>query len=461
MKFLIIDDEKNLLKLLSLNLQKEGREIICAETAAEGIRLYQESVFDVVLCDIGLPDLDGIQVLQRLKETRSNCPVIMITAHGSVETALRAMKIGAYDYIQKPFEAEEIEIVIERALREHQLTEDYQRLRSQVESDFNFKNILGNSPAMKKLFERMRKAADTKSTVLIMGESGTGKELIAKAIHFNSSRKNKPFVVVDCGAIPGNLLESELFGHTKGAFTGADSAKKGLCEEAHQGTLFLDEIGEMPLELQSKLLRFLQESTIRRVGDTKQIEVDVRVIAATNRKLENEVKEKRFREDLFYRLNVVPLEPPSLRERKEDIPLLAQHFSKKYAEAYKRPIEKIHPEVMNRLVHFNWPGNIRQLENVIEQMVVMSEGKVLELDTLPPPLSQSQSIDSPKIPETEWDLKSALARVTSYTEEYMIRRALEKTGYNKTKASELLGVSRRSLITKTQEYKIEAGSEDD
>ena len=461
MDLLIIDDEENLLKLLSLNLKKEGRNIVSCQDAATGLAEFKKQTYDIVLCDIGLPDMDGLELLTRLQEIHSSCPIIMITAHGSIETALTAMKRGAYDYIQKPFEPEEIEFVIERALRETKLQADYDRLKREISAEYNFSNILGSAPSMKKLFERMKKAASTKSTVLITGESGTGKELIAKAIHFNSERKSKAFVIVDCGAIPSNLLESELFGHIKGAFTGANSDKKGLCEEADQGTLFLDEIGELPLDLQTKLLRLLQENTIRRVGDTKAIRLDIRIIAATNRKLEEEIAEKRFREDLFYRLNVVPLRSPPLRERKEDIPLLAQHFIKKYAKEYKRNVEKISPAVLNRLMSFEWPGNIRQLENVIEQMLVMSESKVLELDVLPPPLSSAQSIDIPQIPETEWDLKQALAKVQSYTEEYMIRRAMEKTKNNKTKAAELLGISRRSLIYKTQEYKIEDIAEAD
>jgi len=455
MKLLIIDDEENLLKLLKINLKRDGREIETAKTAGEGIRKYRDDLFDVVLCDIGLPDKDGIEVLKNLKEIKSQTPVIMITAHGSVDTAITAMKNGAYDYIQKPFEAEEIEFVIERALRETRLLEDYSRLRTEVSSKYNFSNILGSSSAMKKLFERMRKAAETKTSVLITGESGTGKELIAKAIHFNSPRRSKAFVVVDCASIPVNLVESELFGHVKGAFTGADTAKKGLCEEANHGTLFLDEIGELPLELQAKLLRLLQEGTIRRVGDVKPIQLDLRIVSATNRDLEEESKNNRFRQDLYYRLNVVPLVSPALRERSGDIPLLAQYFLKKYSQEYKRKTQDISPAVMNRLISFEWPGNVRQLENVIEQMVVMSEGRSLELDTLPPPLSNSDSIQTPSLSETEWDLKSALSKVQSYTEEYMIRRALERTEHNKTKAAELLGISRRSLISKTQDYKID------
>jgi len=455
MKALVIDDEKSLLKLLELGLKEASYEVVSAESGKKGLELFQSSAPDAIVCDLGLPDIDGIEVLKRIRQLNGDIPVVMITAHGSVQTAISAMKLGAYDYVEKPFEVEELQIVLERAVREHQLAKDYERLRTQVESEYDFGNIIGSAPAMKNLFDRVRKAADTKSTILINGESGTGKELIAKAVHFNSSRKKKPLVIVDCGSIPANLMESELFGHAKGAFTGADSMKKGLCEEAHQGTLFLDEIGELPLELQAKLLRFLQESTIRRVGETQPINVDVRVIAATNRNLEDEVKQKRFRQDLFYRLNVVPLVAPALRDRKEDIPLLTQHFLRKFSKAYNRPIEKIDPAVMQRLTQYAWPGNVRQLENVMEQMVVMTEGNVLRLDSLPPPLSEAQEINTPAVPETEWDLKKALHRVQSYTEEFMIRRALEKTENNKTKAAELLGISRRALIYKVQEYKIE------
>jgi len=455
MKALVIDDEKSLLKLLELGLKEASYEVVTAETGKKGLELFQTSTPDAIVCDLGLPDLDGIEVLKRIRQLNSDVPVVMITAHGSVQTAISAMKLGAYDYVEKPFEVEELQIVLERAVREHQLAKDYERLRTQVESDYDFGNIIGSAPSMKNLFDRVRKAADTKSTILINGESGTGKELVARAIHFNSGRKKKPLVIVDCGSIPANLIESELFGHAKGAFTGADTMKKGLCEEANQGTLFLDEIGELPLELQAKLLRFLQESTIRRVGETQPITVDVRVIAATNRNLEEEVKQKRFRQDLYYRLNVVPLVAPPLRDRKEDIPHLSQHFLKKFSKAYSRPIEKIDPLVMQRLSQYAWPGNVRQLENVMEQMVVMTEGNILRIDALPPPLSEAQEINTPAVPETEWDLKKALHRVQSYTEEFMIRRALEKTENNKTKAAELLGISRRALIYKVQDYKIE------
>lgn len=456
MNILVIDDEKSLLKLLQMGLEERGFKVITAETGTQGIEKFRAHDCSAVICDIGLPDMDGVDVLRQVKEIRTQVPVVMITAHGSIQTAIASMKLGAYDYVQKPFEIEEIQLVVDRSIRESELSADYQRLRSQVESDFDFSNIIGTAPTMKALFARMRKAADTKSTILINGESGTGKELIAKAIHYNSSRRKKPLVIVDCGSIPSNLMESELFGHMKGAFTGADALKKGLCEEAHQGSLFLDEIGELPLELQAKLLRFLQESTIRRVGDNQSIELDVRIIAATNRNLEEEVKAKRFRQDLFYRLNVVPLVAPALRERREDIPLLVTFFIRKFSKLYKRPVEKCDPAVMQRFTSYEWPGNVRQLENIIEQMVVMSEHTSLHLDILPPPLSEAQSIDLPPVPETEWDLKKALERVQSYTEEFMIRKALEKTEHNKTKAAELLGISRRALIYKAQEYKIDS-----
>jgi two-component system response regulator AtoC len=460
-KTLVIDDERSLLKLVELGLTSNQCEVLTAETGAQGIDIFRSKSPDAIVCDLGLPDIDGIEVLKKIRELNQEIPIIMITAHGSIQTAISAMKLGAYDYVQKPFELEELQMVLDRAVREHQLLKDYERLRTQVESEYNFSNIIGSSAAMKSLFDRLRKASDTKSTVLIHGESGTGKELIARALHFNSSRRKKPLVIVDCGSIPNNLIESELFGHVRGAFTGADSLKKGLCEEAHQGTLFLDEIGELPLELQAKLLRFLQESTIRRVGDTQATELDVRVIAATNRDLEQEVKEKRFRQDLFYRLNVVPLRAPPLRERREDIAPLSHHFLRKYAQSYHRAIERIDPVVLQRLCEYSWPGNVRQLENIIEQMVVMTEGSCLRVDSLPPPLSQAQDINIPPIAETEWDLKKALQKVQAYQEEFMIRRALERTENNKTKAAELLGISRRALIYKAQEYRIEAASSED
>lgn len=459
MKILIIDDEPSLLKLLEISLKSPEREIYTADQGKKGLEIFDSEIFDVVLCDIGLGDMDGIEVLKQLKQRQAHIPVIMITAHGSVETAIKAMKLGAYDYVQKPFEPEEIGFVIERACRESNLLKDIHRLRQEVQKEYDFSNIIGTSSPMKKLFDRMRKAADTKGTILITGESGTGKELIAKAIHFNSSRRDKAFVVVDCSAIPSNLLESELFGHIKGAFTGADSTKKGLCEEAHQGSLFLDELGELPLELQSKLLRLLQESSIRRIGDTKEIKLDIRVIAATNRNLEEEVKSKRFREDLYYRLNVVPLHAPALRERPEDIPILAAHFLKKYTQEHGRKIQSFSPEVLQVFAEYHWPGNVRQLENCIEQMVIMTEGPQIGIDTLPPSLQSPSSPNIPAltdIPSEEWNLKAVLERVLTVTERNLIQKALEHTNFNKTKAAQLLGISRRSLIYKTQDYGLQA-----
>lgn len=455
MKLLIIDDEKSLLKLLHMSLTDSETTVKTAETAIQGLELANTDTFDVIVCDIGLPDKDGLEVLTTLKKSHPETPVIMITAHGTVQSALNAMKSGAYDYITKPFEPEELKIVTQRAVSTLKLQRDLHRLQTEVSQKYDFSNIIGNSNAMKTVFDRIRKAADTKSTILILGESGTGKELLAKAIHFNSPRREGPFVVIDCGAIPENLLESELFGHLKGAFTGADKAKKGLFEEADKGTVFLDEIGELPLDLQSKLLRVLQESTIKRVGDTKPIEIDIRIIAATNRNLEEEAKQGKFRQDLFYRLNVVPLQSPALRQRREDIPLLASFFLKKYAKEYKRPVQTIDPHVMERFKAFEWPGNVRQLENLIEQMVVMSESSTLTMENLPPPLSDGNPVEPPVVPTDSWDLKQAIEKITSYTEECMIRKALQHTQNNKTKAAELLGISRRALIYKVQEYKIE------
>jgi DNA-binding NtrC family response regulator len=460
-KVLVIDDEPSLLKLLELSLKSPQNTVVLSETAAKGLEAFQHQIFDVVICDIGLPDGDGISVLHQMKEMRPETPVIMITAHGSIQTALDAMKAGAYDYVQKPFEPEELKIVINRALHEHKLTQEVARLQREVQTRYDFSNIIGRSPPMQDLFDRIQRAANAKSTVLISGESGTGKELIAKAIHYNSPRSKKPFVVVDCSSIPENLIESELFGHAKGAFTGADKAKKGLFEEANGGSLFLDEIGELPLEMQSKLLRVLQESTIRRVGETQTIPLDVRVIAATHRDLEGMITEQKFRQDLYYRLNVIPLRAPALRERREDILILIQHFLKKFNEINQRSISTLDPAVVERLQTFEWPGNVRQLENLMEQMVVMSQGPSITLKDLPPPLSlgAGAEVDPPVISSDSWDLKFTLERLTSYTEECMIRKALSHTQNNKTKAAELLGISRRSLIYKVQDYKIEPVNE--
>jgi len=467
MKILVIDDESSLLKLLQLSL-KSDFDMRVAENAAAGLAAFEQDTFDCIVCDVGLPDQNGIEVLKKIHAQNPDLPVIMITAHGTVSSALSAMKAGAYDYIQKPFEPEELKIVINRAAHERQLSSKVDRLQREVFDKYDFSKIIGQSPAMKTLFSRIGKAADTKSTILISGESGTGKELIAKSIHFNSSRREAPFIVIDCSAIPSNLLESELFGHARGAFTGADRAKKGLFEEAHHGTVFLDEIGELPLELQAKLLRVLQESTIRRVGETQPIDIDIRVIAATNRNLESEVKSGRFRQDLFYRLNVIPISAPPLRERKEDIVVLANHFLKRFAKDYSREAKRLSPAVIEKIQSFEWPGNVRQLENLIEQIVVMSESDTIDVKDLPPPLADGIPAEPPVIPTNSWDLKTALQKVTQYTEECLIRKALQHTQNNKTKASELLGISRRALIYKVQEYRIEKvppqeleGSEDD
>lgn len=457
MKVLIIDDELSLLKLLTLSL-KSDFDISTAETAKKGLDAFHTDIFDCIVCDVGLPDQSGVEVLKLIHNQSPELPVIMITAHGSIASALSAMKAGAYDYIQKPFEPEELKIVIERAVHERQMSKNLARLQKEVWEKYDFSKIIGQSQPMRTLFERIRKASDTKSTILILGESGTGKELIAKSIHFNSSRKESPFIVIDCSAIPSNLLESELFGHTRGAFTGADRAKKGLFEEGHRGTVFLDEIGELPLDLQSKLLRVLQESSIRRVGETQPIDIDIRVIAATNRNLENEVKNGRFRQDLFYRLNVIPISAPPLRERPEDVALLANHFLKKFAKEYDRKTLRVSTPVMSRFQSFEWPGNVRQLENLIEQMVVMSDSEELELKDLPPPLSDGVPAEPAVIPNSSWDLKSAIQKITEYTEECLIKKALQHTSYNKTKAAELLGISRRALIYKAQEYRIEKAS---
>lgn len=461
MKILIVDDEESLLKLLKLSISDENHEVFTAPTAAEGLETSKKEAFDAIVLDIGLPDRDGLDLLGELHLIHPDVPKVMITAHGSIETALKAMKTGAYDYIQKPFEAEELKLVLERAIRETQLLASNTRLQQEVERKYDFSNIIGNSGAIKKTFERIKKAADTKGTILITGESGTGKELLAKCVHFNSNRRDKALIVVDCTSIPNNLLESELFGHVKGAFTGADSTKKGLCEEADKGSLFLDEIGELPLELQAKLLRLLQEGTIRRVGANDSIQIDIRVIAATNRNLETEVKEGRFREDLYYRLNVIPLHSPSLRERTEDIPLLARHFLQRYSKEYDREVERIDPAVINKFLSYEWPGNIRQLENLIEQMVIMCEAQALTLEALPESMRGDANLEPPQIADHEWDLKKAISSVQRYTEEMMIKKALQHTGHNKTKSAELLGISRRALIYKVQEYQLDPSVAED
>lgn len=453
-KILVVDDEENIRYMLKLALDEAGYEVDLAENGLEALEKLKDSVFECVICDLRMPEMTGIEFLKAIQGMRPDLTIIVMSAFGTLDTAIEAMKLGAYDYVSKPFKQDEILLTLKKAEEREKLRKENLLLRREVEKKYSFDNIIGKSSKMQEVFRRIEKIADYKSTVLITGESGTGKELVAKAIHYSGTRRDNPFIAVNCGAIPGELLESELFGHVKGAFTGAVTSKKGLFTEADKGTIFLDEIGDLPLNLQVKLLRVLQEGEIRRVGDTKTLQIDVRVIAATAKDLLEEVKKGHFREDLYYRLNVVPFYLPSLRERREDIPLLVWHFLKKYSAETGKEIVDVTPEAMNALVDHEWKGNVRELENVIERAVVMSEGDAITVEYLPEELVKKVSDIILKIPESRISIKTTVKEIVAMAEKELIDRALRKTANNRTRAAELLEISHRALMYKLKEYNV-------
>jgi two-component system response regulator HydG len=392
-----------------------------------------------------MPAIDGMEALKRIRKTNTAVPVIMMTAYGSIDSAVEALKSGAEDYLSKPLDMDELIFKVKKALRYQQLAEENVLQKERLGTRFDFSNIIGTSLAIKKLFETLSMAAPTEATILLLGESGTGKELVANAIHQNSPRRERPYVKVNCAALPETLLESELFGHEKGAFTGAIDKKKGRFELADGGTIFLDEIGEMSLPTQTKILRVLQEREFEPVGGTKTIKVDVRIIAATNKQLEEEVSKGTFREDLYYRINVVPITIPPLRERREDIPLLAEHFLRIYSEKNKRAIRGFGQGVMQAFMQHSWPGNVRELENIVERMVIMSKGDTLALAGLPPALAgQQQEGERTPLPTSLKDI-----------ERDTIVKTLEQTGGNRTKTAAILGITRKTLQNKIKEYGID------
>ncbi|HWP49830.1 MAG TPA: sigma-54 dependent transcriptional regulator [Candidatus Limnocylindrales bacterium] len=446
-KILVVDDEKNMCRAISSALNKIGGIVEVCYTGPCAIEKVRSNEYDVVLLDYKMPGMDGIEVLKVIRDLSPELIVIMMTAYGTVESAVQAMKIGAYDYVLKPFEAEEIRLYVNRALEYRWLLQENRNLRQQVEEKYHLENMVGISPQMEKIYEMVHKVANSTATVLIQGESGTGKELIARALHAYSERKGRPFVGVNCSAIPANLLESEFFGYEKGAFTGAHHQKKGFFEAAHTGTLFLDEIGEMSPSLQSKLLRVLQEKEIIRIGGTQVIPIDVRVIAATNVDLAELVKKGQFREDLYYRLNVINMVIPPLRERKEDIPLLVKHFLNKLDPQQR--IRKISPDVLEALKAYSWPGNVRELENVIERMVLLSEGPVLEIKDLPAPLRE---VPKPPPLSTSGILNYKEAK-ERFEREFIIH-ALQRNKGNVTNAALETGIYRQNFYDKLNKYGI-------
>ncbi|MBN1944133.1 MAG: sigma-54-dependent Fis family transcriptional regulator [Bradymonadales bacterium] len=447
-RILVVDDEENIRRMLEMLLRKEGYEVALASDGEAALQLVREGEYDTVLCDVRMPKLSGIELLERIQSEEHHTTVIVMSAYGSVDSAIEAMKRGAYDYLSKPFKKDEVLLALKKAEERERLARENRALREATQKTFRFDRIVSRSASMRKIFDTIHKVANYPTTILITGESGTGKELIAHAIHYNSNRKKQPFVAVNCGAIPENLLESELFGHVKGAFTHAVRTKKGLFEEADGGTLFLDEIGELPVNLQVKLLRVLQEGEIRRVGDTHTIRVEVRIIAASVKPLSTLVEEGRFREDLYYRLNVMSLHIPPLRERPEDIGLLVEHFLEKYRESLHSSVRGISPAALRMLTNYPWPGNVRELENTIERAMVLTEGAMIKVEALPEAVQTMATGVGAFLGGDDLSIK----RGTRALERMLIGKALQRTKGNRTKAAELLEISHRALLYKIKDY---------
>jgi len=453
---LIVDDEKNYPLVLSAVLQEEGFETFTANSGEEALEIIEHSDVDLVLTDMKMPKMDGIELLEKIKLKDAELPVIMMTAHGTVEKAVEAMQKGAYNYILKPFDNDRLVIYANKAVGMFRVVKENRQLRNAVASQYSFGNLIGKSKPMQDIFETIHKVAPATATVLIEGASGTGKELVAKSIHFNSPRRNQPFVAVNCSALAESLLESELFGHEKGAFTGAMAMKKGRFEIADGGTLFLDEIGELSPSLQVKLLRVLQEKIFERVGGVRPISVNIRLIAATNKSLKDEISNGRFREDLFYRLNVVHIILPPLRDRQEDIRLLVAHFIEKYASEHREglPISHVDQEVQRLFYNYSWPGNVRELENVIERAMVMCTDQVIRVGDLPKDFKQNvyegNRLQLDSLPE-----KGTLYETLAHVEKEMILHALKKADFVQAHAADLLGIGKSGLNQKLKKYEID------
>ena len=449
---LFIDDEPGSRESLTLLFAREGYQIEAVSAGEEALGLLSRKSYDVIITDLFLPGVSGIDILKHVKEHSLPCNVILITGNASAETAVKAMKEGAFDYITKPVNFEKLKVLVAKAIEKSRLIAENLYLRQQLRGKYKFDNIIGNSPAIQPIFARMEKILVTDSTVLILGESGTGKELVARALHYNGLRKEKPFIAINCGAIPAELLESELFGHMRGSFTGAVADKPGKFELANKGTIFLDEIGTMPLQLQMKLLRVLQEQEVERVGSTSRTKLDVRVISATNADLEERVRREDFREDLYYRLNVIPIHLPPLRERREDIPLLAKHFLKKICTDMRRPQLEITQEAVRALEDYNWPGNVREMENVIERTVALTDSEIIDVQDLPPKIGgiihKDSFLPSLQIPEEGLDLAETVARI----EQTLIKQAMDKSSNIKARAASLLNINRTTLVEKIKRY---------
>jgi DNA-binding NtrC family response regulator len=443
---LVVDDEKNIREGLAKLLEMEGHSSIPAADGREALALLERGDVDLVITDLKMPNLPGEEVLRRAQATAPGLPVIILTGHGTIESAVQAMKEGAYDYLTKPVDMSRLTLLVARALSEWEVKRQYREALQELQKRSQFSNIIGKSEAMRRIFEVVQLVSASKASVLITGESGTGKEMIADAIHYNSDRKDKPLIKVHCAALSETLLESELFGHERGAFTGAVARKRGRFELAHLGTIFLDEIGEVSPSVQIKLLRVLQDKTFERVGGEESIEVDCRVIAATNRDLSQAIKQGQFREDLYYRLNVVNIHLPPLRERKEDIPLLISSFLTELAEAAGKRLEGLDPKARTALYNYHWPGNVRELRNCLESAVVLARGSQITLEDLPPHIRSDADKNYVKL---------SLGITLAQAEAELIRAELLAQNGNKTKAAEVLGIGRKTLHRKIQEYGLE------
>ncbi len=446
-QILVVDDEERMRNLLKKVLMRQNFYVDTASNGIAALRKVEEHPFDIIIADVRMPEMNGMEVLAAVKKTRPDIYMIIMTAFGSIDSAVEAMKKGAYDYITKPFKMSEISVVVEKALEEKRLREEVESLRKEVRIKYKFDNIIGKSKAMQEVFDLIRRVARSSSTVLIYGKSGTGKELVAKAVHFNSPRRDKPSVSVNCAAIPDTLLESELFGHVRGAFTGAIATKKGLFEEANGGTVFLDEIGNVSPSMQVKLLRVLQEREIRRVGGAETFKIDIRLMAASNESLEEAVKRGDFREDLFYRLNVITITLPDLKDRQDDILLLANHFLIKYSQGERRA-KSISREAGNLLLKHDWPGNVRELENVIERAIALGDHEEISVEDLP------DNIRNAGRGPTQNDILSEDVTIKELEKSY-IAKILKKTRGHKIRAARILGIDRRTLYRKLDKYNIE------
>ena len=462
-RILVVDDEMIVCESCKRILEEEGYEVATALSGKEAFEKMKTHPFDIVITDLKMPEIDGMEVLRTLRKEYPDSIIIMITGFSTVETAVEAMKLGAFDYIPKPFTPDEVSIVVKKAIEKKSLMLENIYLRQELQGKYGFHNIVGKSKKMQEIYRIIAKVAMTDSTVLIYGQSGTGKELIARAIHFNSPRREKQFVPVDCAVLSENLLESELFGHVRGSFTGAVTTKPGLFEVADGGTVFLDEIGNISLSIQAKLLRVLQEREFTPVGGTKAKKVDIRLIAATNKDLEKMIKEEVFREDLYYRLNIVPIYLPTLKERQEDIPLLAVHFLKKYAEEMGKTVKGFTPEAMEKLMRYPWPGNVRELENVIERTVVMIDDEMVRVEHLILPGQQEKEVLENQIPMTSEELKEIKKQMREKAVEEIERAfvlsALERHQWNVTRAAEEVGMLRPNFQALMRKYNLRARGE--